>query len=74
MFDRIRQHGRRVVEGEQITDGFLETCPVRHYFAQGDRPAAARRHLGVEIAVHIRIEIELPLLHQLHHGGPSEEL
>src|SRR6185437_3808041 len=59
---------------EKIGDRVLEPRRMRHDIAQGDGFAEVRRYLEIQVVVDIAIEIELARLHELHHGGPGEEL
>ena len=73
-------HPRRVAQvvlrvgGEQVLDRLLEARRVRHQLAQRHRLAVARRYPEIEVAVHVRVEVEPALLHQLHHRRPGEQL
>ena len=57
---------------DQILELLFEARGMRHDVAQRDRLPVARRNLEIQIAIHIGIEIELPLLDHLHDGRPCE--
>ena len=59
---------------KQILQRLLEARRMRHQIAHRDRLAVARRNGEIQILVHVRIEIELALLDQLHHCRPQERL
>ena len=68
-----RRDVRRIV-ADEIPRVFLETRRVRHDVPQRDRLRERRGDLEVEIAIDVGVEIELSLLHELHHGRPGEQL
>jgi hypothetical protein len=52
----------------------LEAGHMLHQIAHGDRLAVARRDLEIEILVDVAVQVYFPLLHQLHDGGPGDQL
>ena len=53
----------------------LEARAMPQQAPQGDGNAALRRWDGeIEICVHVAVEIELALVHELHHGDAGEQL
>ena len=59
---------------QEVLHHFFEPCRVGHDLAQGDGRAVTRRDTEIEVSVDVAIEIELVLLHQLHHCGPGNQL
>ena len=62
------------IGNNQRANRFIEAGRVGHEIAQGDGFAVARRNLEIQIAVDVRVEVELALLDQLHHRRPGEQL
>jgi hypothetical protein len=61
--------------GEEPQHPVLEAGRVGQQVGEGDRLAERSRHFEVgQIVVDVAIELELPLLDELHHGRPHEEL
>ena len=68
-------HEARRIIGDQITPVLFEPGRVRHDVAQRDGlTRIGVRDLEVEIPVHVGVEVHLPLLDELHHRGPREQL
>ena len=72
---------QRYIVGHRIRattdDGFgifFKARRMLHQIAHGDRLAAFRGNLEIEILVDICVQIDLPLLDQLHDGGPRDQL
>ena len=60
------------IRNNDVADFFFKSARVRHQVAQGDGLGKRRPNLKIEIAVHIGIQVEFSLLHQLHHGYPGK--
>ena len=68
-----RDHFCRVIR-DQIAAILLEPRRVGHDVPEGDRLRVRRGNLEVDVAIDVGVEIELPLLDELHYGRPGEEL
>jgi hypothetical protein len=66
--------GRIRILGYDALALLLEAGGVLHEVAHRDRFSFAPRNLKIEVLIHVSIEIDLALLDELHHRGPSEEL
>ena len=69
-----KRNERRRIVADEVARVFLEPRRVGHDVPQRDRLREGRRDLEVEILIDVGVEIELPLLHELHDGRPREQL
>ena len=74
LFEQRLESRRLGILGHDALRLLFETRDVLHEIAHRDGLALARRNLEVEVLIDVRVEIDLPLLDLLHHGGPRHEL
>ena len=60
------------VRHEEIFQRLLESARMREQLPQGYRLWIRFRDWEIEVIIDVAVEIELALLHQLHHGCGSE--
>jgi hypothetical protein len=60
--------------GSRTAQPILETGGVRHQVTHPDRLGKRRRYREVEVRSDVCVEVEFPLLDELHDGGPREGL
>ena len=51
----------------------LKTRDVLHEIAHSHRLTVARRNLEIQVLIDVSVEVDLPQLDLLHHGGPGDQ-
>ena len=74
MYEFPERHDAISLLTDEPYQSLLESSRVRHDVTQRDGLTVARRNREIEVLVHVGIEIELALLHQLHYRCPGKEL
>ena len=69
---RFETRGLRIL-GHDVLGLLFEAGHVLHEVSHRDRLAFPQRYLEVEILIHVRVEVDLALLDELHHRRPGEE-
>ena len=70
----FRERNRRRVRVAEIAQALVEAGAMREQLPQRGGLAERFGHGEIEVRVHVRVEVELALLDELHHGERSEQL